>query len=150
MWSWKQSVLKYIVWIELARLLHAYGSLEDDKLTQLRLSGTTWEASKSCEEIISLRHKVMGATAAVVARTAVPIPEDYALTSYLYVHIAYRHVSVNYPEAQLDWGQQLGSKPLQLARYLKFNIPAMNKSFPHLGDTCLHLSISSPSLILPL
>ena len=59
-------------------------------------------------------------------QAAVPIPEDYALTSYLYVHIAYRHVSMNYPEAQLE----ANSLEASFNSYFTFNIPAMNKSFP--------------------
>ena len=55
----------------------------------------------------TLRHEVIGAAAAGVAMAAVPIPEDSAFTSYLYVHTAYRKLS-NGIEAPL------GSNPRQL------------------------------------
>ena len=44
----------------------------------------------------TLRHEVIGAAAAGVAMAAVPISEDSAFTSYLYVHTAY---TVNCPMA---------------------------------------------------
>ena len=96
--------------------------------------------------------KSYGSNSSWSGQAAVPIPEDYALTSYLYVHIAHRHVSVNYPEAQLE----ANSLEASFNSYFTFNIPAMNKSFPLFSferymPTSFHqFHYISLSLILPL
>lgn len=89
-----------------------------------------------------------GSNSSWSGQAAVPIPEDYALTSYFYVHIAYRHVSVNHslrPTALKQASTVTSHSIFQqwISLFLCFL----------LRDTCLHLSINfitSLSLILPL